>query len=153
MKCVTLDEGWHQAVLRALAKEDPQPDHSLEIGWIDGALANLRKQHLRGPASDEESQVEYQSLKRQLSILEPRPSSPGTPDLERAAQLMRDLPVVWQYPGLTPKQCRELVREVFKEIRLREGELSAVQPRPLYAPLFAYSLWRQRRVAGGERSP
>ncbi len=66
---------------------------------------------------------------------------------------MRDLPVLWQYPGMTPKQCRELVREVFKEIRLREGELSAVQPRPLYAPLFAYSLWRQRRVAGGERSP
>jgi len=61
--------------------------------------------------------------------------------------------VFWQYPGMTPKQCRELVREVFKEIRLREGELSAVQPRPLYAPSFAYRLWRQRRVAGGERSP
>ncbi len=53
MGCVTLDEGWNRAVLRALGKEGPQPDHSLEIGWIDGALANLRKQHLRGPASDE----------------------------------------------------------------------------------------------------
>ena len=44
--CVTLDDGWRQAVLRALAKKGPQPDHSLEIGRIDGALANLRKQHL-----------------------------------------------------------------------------------------------------------
>ncbi len=44
--CVILDDGWRHATLRALAKEGPQPDHSLEIGRIDGALANLRKQHL-----------------------------------------------------------------------------------------------------------
>ena len=28
--CVTLDDGWHQAVSQALAKEGPQPDYSLE---------------------------------------------------------------------------------------------------------------------------
>ena len=82
--CVTLDDGCRQAVLRALTKEGPQPDHSVEIGRIDGALANLRKQHLWGAVSDEEFQVEHQGLKRQRSALEPRPSSPGTPDLERA---------------------------------------------------------------------
>ncbi len=54
---------------------------------------------------------------------------------------------------MTPEQRRELVREVFEEIRLREGELSAVQPSPPYAPWFAYSLWRQHRVVGGECSP
>ena len=151
--CLTLDEGWHQAILGALAREGPQPDHSLDIGRIDGALANLRKQHLWGAVSDEEFQAEFQSLKRQPSALEPRPSSPETPDLERAAQLLRDLPALWQHPGVTPEQRRELVREVFEEIRLREGEVSAVQPRPLYAPLFAYSLCRQQRVVGGERSP
>ncbi len=151
--CVTLDEGWRQAVLGALAKEGPRPDHSLEIGRIDGALANLRKQHLWGALSDEEFQSEYQSLKRQRSALEPRPSSPETPDLERAAQLLRNLPTLWQHPGVTPEQRRELVREVFQEIRLREGELSAVEPRPQYAPLFAYSLWREHQVVGGECSP
>ena len=151
--CVTLGDSWRQTVLRALAKEGPQPDHTLEIGRIDGALANLRKQHLWGAVSDEEFQAEYQSLKRQRSALGARPSSPETLDLERAAQLLRDLPALWQHPGVTPEQRRELVREVFEEIRLREGELSAVQPRPQYAPLFAYSLWRQHRVVGGERSP
>ncbi len=150
---VTLDDGWRQAVLGALAKEGPKPDHRFEIGRIDGALANLRKQHLWGTVSDEEFQHEYQSLQRQRSALEPRPSSPGTPDLERAAQLLRDLPTLWQHPGVTPEQRRELVREVFHEIRLREGQLSAVEPRPQYAPLFAYSLWREHQVVGGKCSP
>ncbi len=125
----------------------------METGRIDGALANLRKQHLWCAVSDEEFQAEYQSLKRQRSALEPRPSSPKTPDLERAAQLFQDLPALWQHPGVTPEQRRELVREVFSEIRLREGQLSAVEPRPQYAPLFAYSLWRQQQVVGGECSP
>ena len=151
--CVALDDGCRQAVLRALAKEGPLPDHSLEMGRIDGALANLRKQHLWGAVSDEEFQAEHPGLKRQRSALESRPSSPGTPDLERAVQLLRDLPALWQHPGVTPEQRRELVREVFEEIRLREGGLSAVQPRSQYAPLFAYSLSRQHQVVGGERSP
>jgi len=40
---------------------------------------------------------------------------------------------------------------VFQEVRLRERGLVAVRPRPKYAPLFAYALWRQH-VAGGVRS-
>ncbi len=151
--CVTLDDDWHQAVLGALAKEGPRPDHSLEIGRIEGALANLRKQHLWGAVSEEEFQAEFQNLKRQRSALELRPSSPTTPDLERAAQLLRDLPALWQHPGVTPEQRRDMVREVFQVIRLQEGELSAVQPLLQYAPLFAYSLWRQHQVVGGECSP
>ena len=138
--CVTLVDGWHQAVSQALAKEGPQPDHSLEIGLIDGALSNRRKQHLWGAVSDEEFQAEYQSLKRQRSALEPKTRPPETPDLERPAQLLRDLPVFWQQPGVTPEQRRDLVREGFHEIgeiRLGEGELSAVQPLPKCAALFA----------------
>jgi hypothetical protein len=105
--------------------------------------------------------AELQRLQRQRSAREPRPPSPGTPDLERAAQLLRDLPAWWQHPGVTPEQRRELVREVIRvlirevvhEIRLQEGQLSAVEPRPQYARLFGYSMRRQQRDAGGGRSP
>ena len=72
--------------------------------------------------------------------------------MDRAAQLLQDLPALWRHPGVTPEQRRELAREVFQEIRLREGELVAVKPRPTYQPLFAYSIWRQK-VAGGDCSP
>ena len=67
------------------------------------------------------------------------------------ARKVRDLPTLWNHPGVTPAQQRGLAREVFQEVRLREGRLVAVRPRPRYAPLFAYALWRQH-VAGGARS-
>ena len=100
---------------------------------------------------DEEFKDEYQALKRQIRALEPPPSQVLTPNLDRAAQLLRDLPALWHHAGVTSQQRRDLAREVFLEVRLREGRLVAVKPRPQYAPLFAYSLWRQNDV-GGKRS-
>ena len=73
------------------------------------------------------------------------------PNLDRASRLLQDLPTLWNHPGVTPAQQRGLAREVFQEVRLREGRLVAVRPRPKYAPLFAYALWRQH-VAGGAGS-
>ena len=71
---VDLDDGWRQAVLRALATEGPEPDHTVEIKRIDGALSNLRKQHLWGAITDEEFKVEFQALHRQRKALKPMPS-------------------------------------------------------------------------------
>jgi len=71
------------------------------------------------------------------------------PNLDRASRLLQDLPALWNHPGVTAAQPRALAREVFQEVRLKEGRLVAVRPR--YAPLFAYALWCQH-VAGGARS-
>ena len=150
--CITLDEGWRSAVLSSMTKEGPEPDHSLDIRRIDAVLANLRKQHLWGAIDDQEFKSEYQALQRQRRSMEPRPSVQSTPNLDRAAELLQNLPALWQHPGVTQEQRRELAREVFDEIRLRDGKLVAVKPRPEYAPLFAYSLWSENRHVGGERS-
>ena len=74
-----------------------------------------------------------------------------TPNLDRAAELLRDIPALWQHPGVSPEKKRELAREVFQEVRLRAGRLVAVTPKSNYAPLFAYSLLKQI-VVGGARS-
>lgn len=63
-----------------------------------------------------------------------------TPNLDSAAQLLRDLLALWTHPGVSDAQRRELVREVFQEVRLNGREITAVMPRPTYAPLFAYAL-------------
>ena len=60
---------------------------------------------------------------------------------------------MWKHPGVTQVQRRDLAREVFDEIRLRDGKLVAVKPKAQYAPLFAYSLWNENRDVGGEHSP
>lgn len=45
----------------------------------------------------------------------------------------------------TQDERRELAREVFDEIRIRDGKLVAVKPRPEYVPLFAYSIWKENQ--------
>jgi hypothetical protein len=150
--CITLAEGWRSAVLSTMTKEGPEPDHSLEIQRIDAALANLRKQHLWGALDDQEFKSEHQALQRQRRSMEPSPSVQSTPNLDRAAELLQNLPALWEHPGVTQEQRRELAREVFDEIRLRDGKLFAVKPRPEYAPLFAYSLWIENQHVGGKRS-
>ena len=56
-------------------------------------------------------------------------------------------------PDRTLEDCRDLTREVFDEVRLREGKLVAVKPRAEYVPLFAYSIWKEKVSVGGKRSP
>ena len=150
--CINLDDGWRSAVLRAMSNEGPEPDHSLDVRRIDSAMANLRKQHLWDVISDDDFKAEYQSLQRQRRALEPKLSQRSTPNLDRAAELLRDLPALWEHPGVTQEKRRELVREVFDEIRIREGKLVAVKPRPDYAPLFAYSIWNENQEVGGDCS-
>ena len=57
---------------------------------------------------------------------------------------------MWEHPGVTAEQRRELAGIVFEEVRLGDGHLTAVRPQPQYAPLFAYAPWSAGVV--GERS-
>ncbi len=152
LSCLHLDDDWQAAVLGAMVNEGPRPDHSLEKRRVEAAVANLKKQHLWGAVTDEEFKSEYQALARQIKALEPPVSAALTPDMDRAAKLLMEMPALWQHPGVTAEQRRGLAREVFEEIRLREGKLVAVKPRPQYAPLFAYSIWRYNVVGGSKSS-
>ena len=147
-----IDDNWKDAVLRALASEGPGPDNGNEIRRIDVAMANLRKQHLWGAVTDQEFKDGFRDLQRQCQSLAPRPSSQTVPDLEMAAEMLKNLPALWQPPGVTTEQRRDLAREVFEEIRIQDGHLTAVKPHPQYAPLFAYALWSRDAVVGGECS-
>lgn len=148
---IHLDDGWRDAILKAIANEGPEPDHTIEIRRIEGAMANLRKQHLWGVIEDDEFKRQYRELERQRKVLVTPKVSTLTPNLDRAASLLRDLPALWRHPGVTQEQRRELTREVFEELRIREGRLVAAKPKPQYAPLFAYSVWT-RQVLGDVKS-
>ena len=150
--CINLDEDWRNSVLSAMTKEGPEPDRQSEITQVDAVLANLRKQHLWGVISDKEFKDEHTALERQRRDLEPKPSVQTSPNLDRAAELLKDLPALWEHSGVTPEQRRELAREVFEEVRIRDGQLVAVKPKPQYEPLFAYSIWKENHDIGGERS-
>ena len=139
-------------MIRAISNEGPEPDHALEIKRIDAALANLRKQHLWSVIGDQEFKSEYQALERQRNGFEPKPMARSTPNLDRAAELLQNLPALWEHPGVKQNQRRDLAREVVDEIRIRDGSLIAVTPRQEYAPLFAYNIWKDLQNVGDDRS-
>ena len=128
--------------------EVPEPNNSLDIRQVESATANLRKQHLWDEIGDEDFNAENQALQCQRRGLEPKLSQRSTPNLDRAAELLRDLPALWEHPGVTLEQRRDLAREVFDEIRIREGKLVGVKLRPHYAPLFAYRFYKGNQEVG-----
>ena len=67
-----------------------------------------------------------------------RPRLAGDPaNLERSAQLLQDMQVLWSHPGVTDEQREALVQEVFHRITIAGKELLSIEPKASYAPLFA----------------
>ncbi len=58
-------------------------------------------------------------------------------NLERSAQLLQDMQVLWSHPGVTDEQRKALVQEVFHSITMAGKELLSIEPNTSYAPLFA----------------
>ena len=103
---IKIDDGWREAIIRAMTNEGPQPNNGLEIKRVENAMANLKKQHLWEVISDDEFRKEYMSLERQKRVMEVSRAPLITPNLDRAAQLLSDLPALWHHPGITPAQRR-----------------------------------------------
>ena len=73
------------------------------------------------------------------------------PNLERAAALLDNMPALWTHPGTTDEQRETLVRELLERAYIKETKLVAIEPRPMYLPLFAYLATEGVRNGRGER--
>ena len=137
---VNLDEGWKTRIIAALMSNggisEDKPDQK-QAERFRKVLENFRKQHLWGDISDVDYKRERADLERQIKALTLDTTPVEMPNLERAAQLLNEMPVLWQHPGVTNKQRESLVQEVFNKISLDGEALVAVEPKPAYAPLFA----------------
>ncbi|MDO8749769.1 MAG: recombinase family protein [Dehalococcoidia bacterium] len=147
---VALDNAWRNTVIQALEREVPHNNTEEERGRLERALANLRKQHQWSDISDEEYRQERQAIDRRLKALEPSPTLIRLSNLERAAQLLRELPTLWGHPGVNDNQREELVKECFEEVHMRGRELVAIIPNTQYQPLFAYMATEGVRKCRGE---
>ena len=134
-----LNAGWKAGILKVLTQERPSTTDDGQSETIKRALENLRKQHLWGDLLDEEYRRERAALERQLRSAQPPPKAPQLPNLERAAQLLTDLPKLWLHPGVSHEQRENLVREVFNRITI-DSRFMTIEPRPAYVPLFATML-------------
>ena len=144
---IDIGNTWKDVILGALNTEVSSPDVSNEIEGLKTAMGNLRKQHLWGIIDDRQFKKEFQLLERQLRPLISQRKPVNTPNLDRAAEILMDLPSLWSHPGVNNEQKKDLLKEVFEDIRLKDRRITSVTPRPVYKPLFA-SMCIKNRVVG-----
>jgi len=131
---------WKAAVQKVMRQDRSTEGDERQSESIKRALGNLRKQHLWGDLVDDEYRRERAALERQLRSIHPPLGSPQLPNLERAAQLLTDLPGLWLHPGVSHEQRENLIREVFRGITIDGIRFMTIKPRPVYVPLFATML-------------
>jgi hypothetical protein len=76
-------------------------------------------------------------MERQFKAVTPDTTLIELPNLERAANLLNELPSLWQHPGVDNKQRESVIQEVFTKINMDGNTLVSIEPKPDYAPLFA----------------
>lgn len=130
-------EDWRPRITAALARGRTSALDGGKVQRLKQALENLRKQHLWGHLPDEDYLRERLTLERELKALEGPSQVVHLPNLERAAQLLSDLPALWTHPGVTDQQREALVKETFNRITIEGDTLVSIEPRPSYVPLFA----------------
>ena len=143
LKHLHLDDGWKTMVAAALKGEKEVKNHDAQRDKLHQAIQNLRKQHLWGDISDADYRHDKMMLDRQLKTISPANPGKTLPNLERAAQLINDLPSLWAHSGVADKQREELVQEIFTKITIDGKNLAQIEPKPSYAPLFAAVLAQQ----------
>ena len=135
---VSLDAQWQDDVLKTLSHDDADDDLGERRERLVRALSNLRKQHLWGDVSDEDYMRERKSIQQEIDSLKPRREATSLPDMDRAAQLLQDIPQLWAHPGTTDHQREAMVRELLTKAEVQGPDLVAIEPNPVYRPLFAY---------------
>ena len=135
---VKLDESWINSVISMLHDKDEQDRFKEQRNKFQRALENLRKQHLWGDISDDEYRRNRTALERQLRAISPPPEPVNLPNMERAAQMLNDLPVLWSHEGVNDAQREELIQEVFESITIDGKALFAIEPKSQYVPLFIH---------------
>jgi len=128
---------WKDMILTATQREDEHRVDGDEIPRLQRALENIRKQHKWGDLSDDVYRQERLDLERQMKLLSPPPQPRNLPNLERAAELLKNMTVLWSHSGVTDEQRESFITEVFAQISIDGKQITSIEPKPTYIPLFA----------------
>lgn len=121
-------------------KQNRTGDPEEESGTIERQIDRWRRLFVLGEIDEERYRKEAAPLRRRQAELQPSEAL----DVEKAAQYLRDVGSLWA--GSERLLQREFVREVFERMEVNGAQLTAITPKPSYAPLFA--LDRAERFGG-----
>ncbi len=95
--------------------------------------------------------MQREALRRRLGSFGPQIiASTHVPNLERAAELLKDSPALWAHPGTTDEQREKLVSELLEQAQVRGKEVIAVRPKDVYQLLFGYLVTEGVRRCRGD---
>ena len=127
------------AELRA-RQQQPRPDPD-ESARIERQLERWRRLFVMEEIDEPRYHRETSDLRRRQDAIEPPQE---VLDVEKAVLLLRDAGALWARG--TRSEQRDFVQEVFERIVVTGPQVSAITPKPSYAPLFAID--RNERFAG-----
>jgi hypothetical protein len=137
LKYMELPDTWKSMIMEATMNDDGYQADTKEIPRIQQALENLRKQHLWGDLTDKAYRQERVVLERQMKLVSPSPQVRHIPNLERSAEILKNMPILWSHTGVNDEQRESFLREVFTQIAIDGKRITSIEPKSNYAPLFA----------------
>ena len=137
LKYMELPDNWKSMIMEATMNDDGYQADTKEIPRIQQALENLRKQHLWGDLTDKAYRQERVTLERQMKLVSPPTLSRHIPNIERSAEILKNMPILWSHAGVNDEQRESFLREIFTQITIDGKRITSIEPKSNYAPLFA----------------
>ncbi len=131
---LVLPANWQERVLEILQEQlGAKQDVAQEQARIEKQLERLKRLYVLGDLTELEYLAERDRLQAQLVTLTP----PAMPDLERAAELLRDFGAIWEAETL--QERRKTVHYLLSKVYLDSGDqgpVVAIEPKAEFASLF-----------------
>ena len=132
-----LPDDWKEIIIGLTKEDEVKAVDDTQVKRVTQALERTRQLYKWGDLTDDEYRKERVELEKQLKLLKPAPRTYNLPNLDQAAQFLNDIPSLWNNQGVTDEQREALIRETFNRITVDSKQITAIEPKPEYAPLFA----------------
>lgn len=126
----------------------PAGSPSVDRERVQRQLERLRAVFLSGDESISHALYQSESARLKALLAEEAPRRAARLDMERALQLLNDLPAALDGAALAHQ--RAVLQQLFVTVWLEKTEVTAVQPSPLFMPLLVASHHLQATSTGVE---
>lgn len=137
---VALDDKRRTRVAEIVRAKVRRGSDAAKATRIRTAIKRLTDAFTWGAIEEDDYRAQLVDLRTQLAVSEHLPDERRILEATTTAQ---DIPRAWVLA--TPEQRRRIVWSTFSLIRVGDGRVTAVRPRPETAPLFAAALTAQPR--------
>ena len=103
-----------------------------KVSRLRAAIKRLTDAYTWGGIEEDEYRSELRRLRTDLATVERLPDERR---ILEAVRLAQDVPMVWD--AARPERKRQLVWAIFESVKIQEGRIVSVRPKPEVAPLLA----------------